>query len=101
MGGVVISEKMPPTTTKGATPSAPTHKDKDPAVDKLSVVTKTMMPPRAPKARQKTAKTQDPPTDLNRFGEIMDLLVERSAAWSEEFNELLLSVEAAHKVISL
>jgi hypothetical protein len=94
-------EKVPPTTTKGATPSASTHKDKDPAVDKRSIVTKTMMPPRAPKAGQKTTTTQNPPTDLNRFGEITYLLVERSVAWSEEFHELLLSVEGAHKVISL
>jgi hypothetical protein len=38
---------------------------------------------------------------LNWFLEVTELLARRSTAWSEEFNEFLLTVEAAHKVISL
>jgi hypothetical protein len=64
-------------------------------------VMKSTLPPRAPKAGQKVAKPQDPVLSLSRHSAVVDLLVSRSQAWSEEFNELISSAEDAYKVISL
>jgi hypothetical protein len=63
---------------------------------------KSLIPLQASKAGKQATKDQEPPTTgLNRFNEVMDLLARRSEPLSEEFNELLHSVGAAHKVISI
>jgi hypothetical protein len=88
-------------TTTEATPTPSAHKDKALAVNKLPMLMKSMLPPRAPKAGQKVTKPQDPVLSLSRFSAVIDLLVSHSTSWSEEFNELLSSAKDAYKVISL